>query len=85
MAGAAAKVCYPFGYGLSYTSFAFTDACWTAVDTDFTVQVKVTNTGDVAGRQVAQVYCEAPQGKLGKPHRVLVGFAKTGKLKPGES
>ena len=85
VAGAADKVCYPFGYGLSYTSFAFTDACWTALDTDFTVQVKVTNTGDVAGRQVAQVYCEAPQGKLGKPHRVLVGFAKTGKLKPGES
>ena len=83
--GAADKVCYPFGFGLSYTTFAFSDAAWSVEGQAFTVQVTVTNTGDTAGRQVAQVYCEAPQGKLGKPHRVLVGFAKTRKLAPGES
>ncbi len=83
--GAAEKVCYPFGYGLSYTTFDITGAA-AQVETDqITVTAKVTNTGDVAGKHVVQVYCQAPQGKLGKPARVLVGFAKTQLLQSGES
>lgn len=49
------------------------------------VSVFVTNVGKVAGKEIVQIYCEPPQGKLGKPARVLCGFAKTDLLKPGES
>ncbi len=83
--GAQAKVCYPFGYGLSYTSFALADAACAEQGGDICATVKVTNTGKVAGKQVVQVYAQAPQGKLGKPSRVLVGFAKTETLQPGAS
>ncbi|MBQ8312312.1 MAG: glycoside hydrolase family 3 C-terminal domain-containing protein [Clostridia bacterium] len=83
--GAAEKVCYPFGYGLSYTSFEITGAAAKVEADQITVTAKVTNTGAVAGKQVVQVYCQAPQGKLGKPARVLVGFAKTALLQSGES
>lgn len=84
--GAAQKVCYPFGFGLSYTSFAFSGASVRfAPDDTFTVCATVTNTGKRAGQQVAQVYCAAPQGRLGKAARVLAGFAKTRLLAPGES
>jgi len=83
--GAAEKVCYPFGYGLSYTTFAITDAAASCDGDEITVTAKVTNTGSVAGKQVVQVYCQAPQGKLGKAARVLVGFAKTALLAPGQS
>ena len=82
--GAAEKVCYPFGYGLSYTAFAITDCKAGCEGDSITVTAKVTNTGSVPGKQVVQVYCQAPQGKLGKAARVLVGFAKTALLKPGE-
>jgi beta-glucosidase len=83
--GAKDKVVFPFGFGLSYTSFdiAVTGA---AQDGDgFKFTVKVTNTGDVAGKEVVQLYYGAPQGKLGKPARALGDFAKTDLLKPGES
>ena len=83
--GAAEKVCYPFGFGLSYTTFALGEAEICVQDEDIRVTVPVTNTGSVAGREVVQVYCEAPQGKMGKAARVLVGFAKTGLLAPGEA
>lgn len=83
--GAAEKVCYPFGYGLSYTTFDMACGEASMVDDEITVQVKVTNSGSVAGKQVVQVYCEAPQGKLGKPAKTLVGFAKTETLAPGAS
>ena len=82
--GAAEKVCYPFGYGLSYTDFAITDAAWKK-DKDFVFTAKITNTGKYAGKQVVQLYVSAPQGKLGKPARELIGFAKTARLQPGES
>ena len=82
--GAEQKVCYPFGFGLSYTSFDVTDAKLT-VGEDLKVTAKVTNTGKVAGKQVVQLYAQAPQGKLGKANRVLVGFVKTEKLQPGQS
>lgn len=83
--GAAEKVCYPFGYGLSYTTFEMTDCKACCEADDITITAKVTNTGSTAGKQVVQVYCQAPQGKLGKPARTLAGFAKTEKLSPGES
>lgn len=83
--GAAEKVCYPFGYGLSYTSFEITGAAAKVEADQITVTAKVTNTGAVAGKHVVQVYCQAPQGKLGKAARVLVGFAKTALLQAGQS
>ncbi|MBP5266787.1 MAG: glycoside hydrolase family 3 C-terminal domain-containing protein, partial [Lachnospiraceae bacterium] len=78
---------YPFGFGLSYTTFALEclglDVSEGANGT-YTLRVGVTNTGDCAGKEVVQVYAEAPQGKLGKAKRVLAGFAKTKLLAPGE-
>lgn len=82
--GAAEKVCYPFGYGLSYTDFSITDTAWTE-NRGLHFTATVTNTGKYAGKQVVQLYCSAPQGKLGKAAKVLIGFAKTQKLAPGES
>lgn len=74
---------YPFGFGLSYTEFSVAAAMQESADTlIFTVTVK--NTGDFPGKEVVQVYCEAPQGTLGKPSRTLVSFAKTKELRPGE-
>ena len=84
--GAAAKVCYPFGFGLSYTSFAITDVTGGATGSgDVRVTCRVTNTGSVSGKQVVQLYCQAPQGVLGKAGRVLCAFAKTRLLKPDAS
>lgn len=82
--GAARKVCYPFGYGLSYTQFSIANAKLAAGES-FALTADVTNTGACAGKQVVQLYCQAPQGKLGKASRVLVGFAKTKLLAPGET
>ncbi|MCR4695592.1 MAG: glycoside hydrolase family 3 C-terminal domain-containing protein [Pseudobutyrivibrio sp.] len=76
---------YPFGYGLSYTTFdiscTYFEASWISV----IMKVKVTNTGKEAGRQVVQLYVSQPRGKIDKAYQILVGFGKTGKLKPGES
>lgn len=79
------KVLYPFGFGLSYTTFdiAITGAKQLSDKWDFTV--KVTNTGNYSGKEVVQIYCKAPQGKLGKPSRVLCGYEKTDTLAPGKS
>lgn len=77
------RVRYPFGFGLSYTSFS-TDA-HTAADGDtITVTATITNTGYRDGKEVVQVYVGAPQGRLGKPARQLMGFAKTALLAPGD-
>ncbi len=82
--GAAEKVVYPFGYGLSYTTFALTEQ-HVAIDGDDAIaSVRVCNTGAVPGKEVVQVYFSAPQGKLGKPARQLIGYAKTRLLQPGE-
>ena len=79
-------VLYPFGYGLSYTTF---DVETVSFDFDekegVSIEVKVTNTGKFSGKEVVQVYAQAPQGMLGKPERVLCGFAKTRLLDEGES
>ena len=84
------KVQFEFGYGLSYTQFAIEPEEAKLVNQDeesfFVINVAVKNTGDVyAGKEVVQVYYEAPQGKLGQPARVLAAFAKTNVLQPGES
>ena len=79
------EVLYPFGYGLSYTTFR--DTCIDfSIREDFgcEIQVQVKNTGKTAGKHVVQAYVEAPQGKLGKSARSLCGFAKTGVIEPGE-
>lgn len=83
--GAGQKVCYPFGYGLSYTEFSVEDLHADKEDDEVVVTAKITNIGKMAGRQVLQVYCKAPEGKLTKPAKVLAGFAKTKCLEPGES
>ena len=78
-------VAYPFGFGLSYTTFAFSNLKIKAIKNESVeVQVTVKNTGSVSGKEVAQVYLRAPQGTLDKPMQELKGFAKTKELKPGE-
>ena len=78
-------VAYPFGYGLSYTTFKFSNLKASAKGDKVNVSVTVTNTGKTAGKQVAQIYVSAPKGNIEKPKRELKGFAKTRSLKPGES
>lgn len=82
--GAAEKVNYPFGYGLSYTIFDWTVVSAKEIDGEIRVQVRVANTGVMAGREVFQVYVEAPQGLLGKAAKSLVAFKKTRLLQPGD-
>ena len=77
------KVLYPFGFGLSYTTFAVTAEAEEKDVDNVTVTATVENTGKTDGKEVVQVYVKAPQGVLGKPSRALVGFAKTGVLAPG--
>ncbi len=85
------NVVYPFGYGLSYTTFDWTvgdvSASEIELGTTITVPVTVKNTGSVAGKEVVQLYASAPYtlGGIEKAHKVLVGFAKTKLLQPGES
>ncbi len=79
------KVNYPFGYGLSYTTFDMSDICCSEKDGVITASVNVTNTGAVSGKQVVQLYYSAPQGLLGKPAKELAAFAKTKLLSPNET
>ena len=102
--GAANKVNYPFGFGLSYTTFMIEDLKAEAFSVNISdadknkestvdslladaivVSATVTNVGKTAGKEVIQLYYSAPQGKLGKPAKVLGGYEKTRLLKPGES
>ena len=81
-------VAYPFGFGLSYTTFKQEMTSMKEKDGNIEVKVKVTNTGNVAGKEVAQVYFTAPYDKsenIEKSYVELAGFAKTDLLKPGES
>ncbi len=79
------NVAYPFGYGLSYTTFEFGKPSVKANGNNIEVSVSVKNTGKVAGKQVAEVYVTAPKGAYEKPAKELKTFGKTKELKPGES
>ena len=82
--GAAKRVNYPFGFGLSYTDFDWKVTGASEENGVITVLTEVTNTGKTAGKEVIQLYYGAPQGKLGKPAKVLGAFKKTSLLQPGE-
>ena len=75
------KVRFPFGFGMSYTKFVIEHA----QISETSVRVIIRNIGKCPGKEAVQIYCEAPQGKLGKPARVLTAIAKTGTLEPGTS
>ena len=79
------KVLYPFGFGLSYTSFARKAESLRRTGNETEATVTVTNTGTLPGKEIVQLWCHAPKGRLDKPLRVLVAFGKTKTLAPGES
>lgn len=83
--GMAEKVNYPFGYGLSYTTFSWNVREVTESEGCVAIRTEVTNTGEVPGKEVLQVYGSAPQGLLYKAARHLLAFKKTRLLQPGES
>jgi beta-glucosidase len=83
--GAAEKVNYPFGFGLSYTTFKWSVVSAEEQNGKIQVGVSVTNTGCAEGKEVIQIYAAAPQGLLGKPAKSLVAFQKTRLLKLGEN
>lgn len=78
------KVLYPFGFGLSYTEFEIKTVKAEITEGAVKLSVLVKNIGSYKGKEVIEVYCEAPQGKLGKAARVLCGFEKTRELAPQE-
>jgi beta-glucosidase len=79
------EVSYPFGYGLSYTTFSYSDLNVLNNGTNYDVTFTVTNTGKCKGKEVTEVYVTASKGKLNVPAQELKGFAKTRLLNPGES
>ncbi len=79
------RVAYPFGYGLSYTTFDWSDASLAKNGAECRVRVRVTNTGAYPGKEVVELYVAAPEGPLPKPRRELRAFAKSRTLQPGES
>ncbi len=83
--GAAERVNYPFGFGLSYTTFDVKALYAKERNGKIEITVTVANTGRVAGKEVVQAYYSAPQGRLGKPAKELAAFCKTRELKPGET
>ena len=79
------KVVYPFGFGLSYTTFTQDVDAFRVTDKNVEIEVTIKNTGEVSGKEVVQVYYAPAQGALSKPVRNLVRFAKTKELQPGEA
>ena len=79
------QVSYPFGFGLSYTTFSYSDPQAKVVDGVVSLSVKVTNTGSVAGKEAVQVYVEAPDGGLSNLIKELKAYGKTALLQPGQS
>ena len=82
---AKSEVSYPFGFGLSYTTFAYSKPTIRANKDGFEATITVSNTGNVAGKEIVQLYVTAPNGQVAKPALELKAFAKTRELKPGES
>ena len=78
-------VAYPFGYGLSYTSFTYGKPTVKVAGENVVISVMVKNTGKVEGKEAVQVYVSAPEAGIEKPAKELKSFAKTKALKPGES
>ncbi len=78
------KVRYPFGFGLSYTSFDVNTVSAEITEKGASLEISVKNTGAYKGKEVVQIYLEAPQGKLGKASRILCGYEKTKELAPDE-
>ena len=78
------KVLYPFGYGLSYTSFQTKPVAFECENGVYKITAEVENTGSFAGREVVMAWCKAPQGELGKPAKTLVAYAKTKEIQSGE-
>lgn len=81
---AQSKVRYPFGFGLSYTTFSI-DTCGHLQDDILFIQANIKNIGSTEGKEVLQIYSSKPQGRLGTPLRELIGFQKTALLKPSEA
>ncbi len=79
------KVLYPFGFGLSYTTFNRKIESITNENNSIAFNITVTNTGESNGKDITQIYVNAPQGQLGKAKKVLCGFKKTRELHPNES
>jgi beta-glucosidase len=79
------EVAYPFGFGLSYTKFEYGKPTVKVSGDNITLSVAIKNVGRMSGKEVAQVYVSAPQGKLEKPEQELKAFGKTRELKPGET
>lgn len=79
------KPMFPFGYGLSYTTFSLENESVTNNGQEIIVNTKVTNTGNMPGKEVVQIYVSCPNGKLDKPFKDLAAFVKTDLLAPGES
>lgn len=78
------KVCYPFGYGLSYTSFETLPLGMERQGDELALELMVKNTGRRAGKEVVQIYCEAPGKRILRPRRTLAAFGKTERLMPGQ-
>ncbi len=79
------RTAFPFGFGLSYTEFKYSDMSVNDAGEAYVVKVNVENTGKYSGKEVVQIYVKAPGKDMDKPARELKGFAKTGLLTPGQS
>jgi beta-glucosidase len=78
-------VSYPFGYGLSYTQFNYSDLAVALLNDTVKVDISVSNTGDSKGKEIVQIYSSKPDSKIDRPVQELKAFTKTANLAPGEN